>query len=486
MKLKKLFENIEGFELDGELEEVEINGIKIDPKKVKKGDLFLSIKNGEEEKKNILTAIENGASVCVSQNQTPNAINVEDVRSAYALLSKAYYENACDKLKIIGITGTNGKTTTTHIIGEILKRCGKQVATIGTLGVSIGNKKFDTGFTTPDPEILHKAFYNMKKAGVEYVVMEVSAHALALKKLDGINFELSVFTNLTQDHLDFFENMENYFDAKRKLFSFDMSKAGIVCADDEYGKKLLEDMQIPILTYGFNSDNDCYAKGIKDSTAGSKFLCSALNDWMDIDNNFVGNYNIQNILASILTCRILGISNEQIEKSIKEIYPPEGRFNLLKCGGKSIVVDFAHTPDGLEKILKSARNITSERVICVFGCGGNRDRAKRPIMGKIAEELSDEVIVTSDNPRFENPMDIIKEIEKGMKKQNHKAIEKREDAVFEAIKSARRGDVVVIAGKGGEKYQDIQGIKYPYNDFDVIKKSVKKLLEEGRDRKNVD
>ncbi len=486
MKLNKLFANIEDYELDDSHGDIEVNGIKIDPSKVKKGDLFVSLKKGEEEKNNISKALENGAEICVSENEIENAICVEDVRSAYALLSKAFYQNSCDKLKIIGITGTNGKTTSVHIVGEILKRCGKKVATIGTLGVSIGNKKIDTGFTTPDPEILHKAFYDLKKAGVEYVVMEASAHALALKKLDGIKFELSVFTNLTQDHLDFFSNMENYFEAKQKLFSFNVSKAGIVCVDDEYGKKILEEMQIPILTYGFNVNCDCYAKSVKNTAGGTKILCNALNDWLDIDSNFVGDYNVQNILGAVVTCRALGISNNKIEKAIKEIYPPEGRFNLLKCGGKSIVVDFAHTPDGLEKVLQNARNLTNGRVLCVFGCGGNRDRAKRPIMGKIAEDLCEEVFVTSDNPRYEKPMDIINEVEKGMQKDNHKTIEKREDAIFEAIKTAGSSDIIVVAGKGGEKYQDIQGIKYPYNDFDVIKQSVKRLLEEGREKEYVD
>ncbi len=487
MLLEKTLSNLDYYSCDHELLNKQVKGIAIDPRKVKSGSLFVSLKKGEEGKKNIIEAQKNGAVAFVSEEDfgACRQILVKDVRSAYALISKQLFHSASDKLKLVAVTGTNGKTTTTKIISDILRLSGKKVGTIGTLGATVNGKLFETGFTTPDPEILHHILYNMKKSGIEYVVMEASAHALALKKLDGLKFEIAVFTNLTQDHLDFFENMENYFHAKEKLFSPDFSKVGILCQKDEYAKRLFSNQHIPMLSYG-DEKADCFAKEIKSSVGGSMFKCNLLGEEVNIDSNFVGDYNIDNLLGAMLTAKMLGISNTEIKKAISQITPAEGRFNQLKCGGLSIIVDFAHTPDGLEKVLKTARSITKNNLICVFGCGGNRDRAKRSIMGKITEELCDEVFVTSDNPRFEKPLDIIAEIEEGMKKGNHKTFEKREEAIMEAIKSCKNGDVLVVAGKGGEKYQDIGGIKYPYDDFNVIKECIKTLLKEKKEREYAD
>jgi len=484
MKLKQVLSNLNEFKVNSDLLSREITNITIDPQKATNETLFVSLKNDDKAKQIMFEATEKGAVIlCEDSMGVDDCVVVKDVRSAYALVSKALYKNVCDKLKMVAVTGTNGKTTTTKIIADILRLNGKKVGLIGTLGVSTGKEMKETGFTTPDPEILHKTLFEMKKKGVEYVVMEASAHALALKKLDGIKFEASVFTNLTQDHLDFFGDMESYLKAKKLLFSSEKTKVGIVYSGDEFARKLMNEVYLPILTYNDKETADCCAKNIVSTSDGSSFECKLFyNDFL-VNSQFVGDYNIQNILGAMLTARFLGITTENIKKSVAKISPAEGRFNKINFNGKTIIVDFAHTPDGLEKVLKTAREITENKLICIFGCGGNRDKTKRPIMGKISEELCDEVIVTSDNPRFEEPLEIIDDITDGMVKNNYTVLIKREDAIYYGLKHLREGDTLVIAGKGGEKYQDIDGIKHPYDDFKVIEESINAILKE-KEKKN--
>ena len=474
MKLKKLLRFVDNFDASEKVLSEEITDIVIDPKKAKQGVLFVSLKKGKEGKQNIMLALENGASAILSGENfdSDKVIVVDDERKGYALCAKGLYSGVCDKLKLIAVTGTNGKTTTTKIISSILQQAGKKVGTIGTLGVNCGDKVIDTGFTTPDPEILHKCFFDMAKKGVEYVVMEASAHAIELKKLEGLSFEVGVFTNLSQDHLDFFGDMENYFEAKKKLFVPEKTKLAIICGCDKWGKKLGEEILVPSLFYGEGITSDCFAENVVPSAKGTCFDCSLLGSQFGANSNFVGDYNIQNLLGGILTARMLGVSTDCIERAIPKIEPAEGRFNAINFGDKKVIVDFAHTPDGLEKVLRTAKGMEHERLVCVFGCGGNRDRGKRPIMGKIAEELCEEVVLTSDNPRFEKPLDIIEEITRGMTKGNHTIFPVREEAISYAIRTASKGDLIVVAGKGGEKYQDIDGIKYPYDDFEVIRKAI--------------
>jgi UDP-N-acetylmuramoyl-L-alanyl-D-glutamate--2,6-diaminopimelate ligase len=481
MKLFEVMRNLDNYFCYDELDNVDINSIVTKPESVKEGDVFISLKTGDEGKQNVQTAIEAGASVVLTSEYHgfQNEIIVDDIRKSYALVSKGFYNNVSDKLKLIAVTGTNGKTTTTKIIRDMLSGIGKKVGIIGTLGAG-DDVLCDTGFTTPDPEILHSIFSKLYKKGCEYVVMEASAHALELKKLEGLKFDYSIFTNLTQDHLDFFGDMGKYFQAKQKLFSPAYSKAGIVFGDDEYGKRIINDAQIPIFAYGQEDNYDGFYKNLNSDFLGSSFEGKLLGDNLKLQTKLTGEYNIQNLLASCLCLRLLGATDEQIEKSVKKIEPPEGRFNTINFCGATIIVDFAHTPDGLQKVLSTARTMTKSRLLCVFGCGGNRDKLKRPIMGRITEDLCDEVYVTSDNPRFEKPLSIIEEILVGMNKKNHQIFEKREDAIAQAICDCREGDCLVIAGKGGEKYQDIGGIKHPYDDFEEIYKNLEKLQNKGR------
>lgn len=475
MKLREILKGLDFSTKDEELLNKEIKDIKIDHRLVEDGDAYIAIK-GRHYDGNLFAdeAVRNGASVIVSDNNIffREGVKVKDCRHAYAIMCKNFFGSACDELKLVAVTGTNGKTTTTNTIADVLRTAGKKVGVIGTLGAKIDKDFEETGFTTPDPYILHSLFAKMKNAGNEYVIMEASAHALELKKLDGIKFEVGVLTNITEDHLDFFENMDTYAQAKFKLF--DKVKQGIVCADKNYVNNLLNSTKTPIQTYGFVDGADYKGEVLEKTFNGSTFMCNFPGGSMGILTPLVGQYNLENALASIAVCKCLGIDNWDIKKGMSCTLPVEGRFNVVRGNNCNIIVDFAHTPDGLEKVLTTARELTKSKLVVVFGCGGNRDRQKRPIMGKIASELADEVILTNDNPRYEIPCEIIAEIKSGITKRNYFIEENRKKAIAHALSKYNHGETIVIAGKGAEKYQEIRGVKYPYNDFDTICEFYKK------------
>ncbi len=490
MKLSQILQDIRIKYYQPSLDNIDIKDIKISHKDVKDGDLFIAIKGGNFDGNDFINeAFENGASVVFSENDVfdDRVVRVENARSAYAIACKNFFGRACDKLKIVGITGTNGKTTTAFTTAELLRYAGARVGLIGTLGAKIDDKVIDTGLTTPDPYMLHKLFKEMKDKDCEYVVMEVSAHALALNKVDGVNFDMGVLTNITEDHLDFFGNMENYANAKINLFDKNRVKLGVICGDDHYGRGVLLRPKVPVISYGMSDFCDVNAKNIKKSFSGSSFDCECLGEKFDIKTNLVGEYNIQNALASIAVCRSFGVPKELIRLGMSCINQVEGRFNVINMGKSNIVIDYAHTPDGLEKILKTARDLSDNKLVVIFGCGGNRDRQKRSIMGTIATKLADEVILTSDNPRYENPYDIISDIVDGVVK-NCKVIENRKEAIRFALDKYKDGQTIVIAGKGAEKYQEINGKKYPYNDFDVVYEYFREklYLKENAPLKNAD
>ncbi len=471
MKVEKLFENVAKDEEIENIKDFEINKVAINSKLVEEGDVFVALNGGQTDgNKFVYEAIANGAKVIVSEKDLglSNQVVVEDARSSFSLLCKNLNEKACEKLKIIAITGTNGKTTTSHILGSIISRLGHKVAVIGTLGAKFDGKVIDTGFTTPDPDILHKLFYDMKNAGVEYVVMEASAHAIALKKLDGIKFEAGVLTNITQDHLDFFKTMDNYAEAKLSFFDKKYCKYGVVCKDDERVQEFLKrESNIPIVTYGVDHLCDCFATAVDADMSGTTFIMNCFDEIVRAKSQLIGKYNIQNILASMLVCACENMPIKECLSALEQVTPVEGRFNVIGMDNFHVVFDYAHSPDGLENLLKTARPLTEGKLITVFGCGGNRDKGKRPIMGKIASKYSDHVILTSDNPRFEKPMDIIKQIEKGVSG-SYEICPDRTYAINSGLNQCKKGDTLIIAGKAGEKYQDINGKKIPYNDFDVV------------------
>ena len=480
MNLKSILKGISYTVVQGN-DELEIKKINYDSRKVEKDDVFVCVKGyATDGHKYIDKAIEGGASVIVIEdenavisNSEVSVIKVNDSRKTLALMGANYYGRPSEKMKVIGITGTNGKTTSAFMIKDILEAYGKKVGLIGTIANYIGNEKIHTERTTPESLELQELFRQMVDKGVEYCVMEVSSHSLALDRVYGTKFEMGIFTNLTRDHLDFHKTFENYYSAKFKLF--ERCGIRIINIDDTYGKRVVEDLNklnaenVYTVSVKENSDFKAF-----DEVMGSRDISFKLN----IDNKaeeivlgIPGEYNIYNSLGAIVACLKLGVDIESIKKGLFNIVVP-GRCERAAREYDlpyDIIIDYAHTPDGLENILNTARAFTKNNLISVFGCGGDRDKVKRPQMGKIGTDLADKAIVTSDNPRTEEPMSIIKDIEAGIEKDNYIVIENRKEAIKEAMNMAGEGDVIVIAGKGHETYQILKDKTIHFDEREVIK-----------------
>ena len=394
-------------------------------------------------------------------------IVVKDSRQAMALMAQNFYETK--DMCIIGITGTNGKTTNAFLIAHILKQSGKKVGIIGTQGIYFANQKLPAKLTTPDPIDLHEIISIMKKAGVTHIVMEVSAHAIALKKVEGINFIAKILTNITEDHLDFFETMENY--SKTKLEFMKDAPIRIYPSDDAYAQNEILKSD-DILTFGINNPSDAFS--IEMSGDCSSYILNICDFVTNVNSHLYGLFNVYNVLSASLCALALGVDIKTIKIAIESFKGVEGRFNVIKLSDDiKIIVDFAHTPDGLENVLKTARNITTGKLVCLFGCGGNRDRQKRKIMGEVADKYADFIYVTSDNPRYENPIDIIEDIVCGIKSKNFLTNIDRAATISIAIKNLKPFDTLLVCGKGAENYIDIKGEKIPYSDFEQINKNIR-------------
>lgn len=472
MNLENLIKNLEA-KVIGETN-LDILDITYNSKKVKKGSLFVCLCGENSDGHDFAKDAErNGAAAILCEKQVQvniPQIVVSSTRKALSKVFSCFYDNPQNKLKIIGLTGTNGKTTTSFLIKSILEESGKKVGLIGTQGAFIGKQFFQTGLTTPDPQLLFKLLKQMVDFGVEYVVMEVSAHALALDKTEGIIFEVGVLTNLTQDHLDFFKTMENYKRTKFKLFEGNKIKSAVLNFDDEFGRKLAETITVPFLSYSLNNPSDVFAAKIGNKNGKNKFIVNILDNVFDVESNLIGEFNIYNSLAAASVAAMLGCSTKQIKNGLEKLLGVEGRLNRFNLSnGVVAFIDFAHTPDGIEQALNAIRELKFKQIITVFGCSGNRDKDKRHKMGQIAEKLSDYVVLTTDNPRFENPELILDDIEIGMEKTAHTRFVSREQAIEFALTLAKKGDCVAILGKGAETYQDINGVNVPYSDFEVVK-----------------
>ncbi len=483
MKLKKILEGIDYKVLSGN-DDCEINKIEYDSRKVVTNDVFVCIKGfATDGHKYIKNAVELGAKTIIVQDDVEvnrndiNIIKVQDTRKALALAGENYYGNPSKKINIIGITGTNGKTTTSFMIKDILEQAGKKTGLIGTIANYIGNKKIPAERTTPESLELAALLKNMVDENVEYCVMEVSSHSLALDRVYGIEFKGAIFTNLTRDHLDFHKTFENYYRAKFKLF--EMADIKLINIDDDYGKNMVEDLnklkRENIYTFSLKENSNFKAKDEVIISRETKFKVELSGKDEDFFLEIPGDYNIYNALGAIAICSKLGIDVEIIKKGIKETLVP-GRCE--RCAKEyslpyEIIIDYAHTPDGLLNILETARQFTKGRLISVFGCGGDRDKIKRPEMGKIGVDLSDTAIITSDNPRSENPEEIINDIKKGLYKDNYIIIENRKDAIKKAIDIAQKDDVIVIAGKGHETYQILKDKTIHFDEREVIKEILK-------------
>lgn len=470
MKLYSLIKNLV-CRVVGKLD-VEICGLYHKDTEVQKNGLFFCIHGTKIDGNTFVqSAIKNGAVAIVTEQEIHNLfavsqIVVKNAREAMSLIACKFYGFPAEKLKLIGVTGTNGKTTITNVIANVLNDCGKKCAVVGTNGVIINGQTIQTSMTTPDPIELQKYMSKMVKAKIEYVCMEVSAHAIDLKKIDGIVFDLVIFTNLSEDHLDYFKTMDRYFVAKSKLFTRKYAKQAIICTEDDYGKSLSKSINIPFLTYAINGTSNACIENVSFDDGKQKFSL----DGKTYTTNLLGKFNVLNCTASILALELLGVDQEKIEKSLFQMQPILGRFNTIVVGGRYFVVDYAHSPDGLKNILSACREICNGKLICVFGCGGNREREKRPLMGRIASENADHLVITSDNPRFEKREEIINEIASGIEKNNFEIESDRELAIRKAFELSNENDFIVVAGKGAENYIDENGTKIHYSDYEVIEK----------------
>lgn len=481
MKLKNLLLNLNLKKHFNVVDNDDITDISFDSRKVfEKNGIFVCLK-GENTNGHLFAkdAILNGAKYIVCEKElgiSENEIVVDNTRIALSILASNFYKNSHKKLKMIAITGTNGKTTTTYLIKSILEAAGKKVGLIGTEGALIDKQYLKVNLTTPDPLDLHKLFFEMVKQGCEYCVMEASAHSLFFDKLYGIVFDAAIFSNLTQDHLDFFKTMESYSKAKLKLFTKESTKLAVLNYDDYFIRNIAENLQMPVVSYALDNPADCFAIDIAKNYFGSKFVLNLNDDIFDVAINLPGKYNIQNALAAATCASLLGIKSDFIKAGLCNLKYVSGRFNAVAlCTGATAIIDFAHTPDGLKNILLAIRELKPKRLITVFGCGGNRDKTKRPQMGEISEQFSTFTIITSDNPRFENPELILDDIEKGFKTDKHVRVCNRAKAVEIALNLARKGDIVAILGKGAEEYQDINGVKSPYSDYKVVVQTDEKM-----------
>ena len=452
--------------------DVEIMGLFHNDKDVCSGGLFFCI-DGIKNSGSFYaeSAVDHGAvaivcSKCVSGLSVTQII-VSDVRKAMSLIAAEYYGNPAKRLKMIGVTGTNGKTTTSYIVASLINQAGSPCAIIGTNGIIFGEHIIETGMTTPDPIELHSFLAKLVKAGIEYVCMEVSAHATYLSKVEGIYFDAVIWTNLSEDHLDFFETMDKYFEAKKKVFSPEQCKLAIINVDDEYGERLFDSINTPKVTYSICKQADFMATEIRIEKTIQKFC---FNNKI-IESNFLGKFNASNLMGAIACFLSLGFCDMGLEKYTKKIPSVPGRFNVIEKFERLFVVDYAHTPDGLSNVLRLCHDVANGgRTICVFGCGGNRETQKRSKMGEIATKYADFSIITSDNPRFEKRENIARDIENGVVNSYYKIILDRAEAIKFAFDFSSPGDLILVAGKGAENYIDENGSKTYYNDFDEIEK----------------
>ena len=472
MKLDKLIKGIDFKEIIGG-NDLEISEIKTDSNQVAKGSMFICLRGKDYDGHDFVKQAEKyGAVAVVTEKKIDTAITqivVKDTRIALSRLASKFYGSVDKKMKLIAVIGTNGKTTTAHLIKKTLEECGVKCGVIGTLGSFYLDKYIENNLTTPDPLELHKILFDMFESGVRTVVMEVSAHAIYFQKVYGIKFYCAVFTNFSQDHLDFFSDMENYKQAKLNFFKNNFSRYIITNSDDEVGREIAIKFDKAI-TYGIDNPADVFAIEIKESENYTEFVINLFDYIYRLKLNLIGNFNVYNALAAGSTVALLGIKPELALLSLEGVKSVSGRLERVYNGDYKVYIDYAHTPDGLKEVLSSLSKNKSGKLICVFGCGGNRDVGKRALMGSVSAEYSDFTIITSDNPRFEEPMFIINEIERGVlkKSKNYVAIEDRAEAIKYAIDVAKIGDVILIAGKGAESYQEVLGIKKLYNDKDTV------------------
>lgn len=491
--LKDIISTLDVQQVQGD-QNVSIQDITADSRAVKPNSLFIALDGATVDGHNYINkAVAAGAvAVIVSKPVTvPDdvcVITVSDTRQAMMACVPYFFDSPANRMRMVGVTGTNGKTTTTHMIRHILKAQGHKVGVIGTVHIMIGDTSYPIHNTTPDVVDLQHILHQMVQENVEYCVMEVSSHALALGRVSGVEFDTAVFTNLTQDHLDFHKTFENYLAAKCKLFEqvsapnqVKNNKGAVINIDDSYGHRVMEKTTAPTITYSTLGKGTLNASDVHMSTKNSQYTVNYKGESYPVSMNTTGLFNVYNTLAAIGACLQEGISMEAIDTALKTFSSVPGRFELIEEGQDfAVVVDYAHTPDGLQNILETAKAIKENRIIIVFGCGGDRDATKRPIMGRIAAEYGDKIYVTSDNPRTEDPVQIVKDVEVGVKEvlrdgTSYEVIVDRREAINHAIHDAKAGDIVIIAGKGHENYQILKNETIHFDDREEARKALKEI-----------
>ncbi len=487
MKLSKLTANLQEYSVEyhGGDWNREITSISADSRSVGVGGLFVCLSgNNADGHAYASQAVNNGATAIVTErclNVRVPQIVVEDTRRAFALLAGAFYGNPADNLKIIAVTGTNGKTTVSYMLESILKSAGKNVGVIGTLGVKYNGATYPSHLTTPDPVFLHKTLANMFLQGIEYVVMEVSAHALHYQKIAGICFTACIFTNLSQDHLDFFKDMQAYGQTKSKLFHGEICPFAVLNGDEPFAREIGKNREtdkraLKTAYYGLRTPTEAFAVVTEESLLGMKCLLNINDLLLPVHLRVLGEYNVYNALAAATCAMGLGIDDIRIRDGLNAFHGAKGRLQRVEtCANRHIFVDFAHTPDGLKQSLKALKKQCKGKLICCFGCGGNRDKGKRPIMGEVAASYADFCVLTSDNPRYEDALDILSAIEQGYRKVSNRyvIVPDRKKALAYAVDVLNSDDVLLVAGKGGETHQEIMGIKYAFDDYDILKRICK-------------
>jgi UDP-N-acetylmuramoyl-L-alanyl-D-glutamate--2,6-diaminopimelate ligase len=489
MQLTKLLDELKEKKMYDNVDDIDIKGIVYDPLRVLPGYLYIAINMYTQMDKieipdghdRVQQAIKQGAVAVVLQQDMNIPKNVAKIvvpnsRYALALIANRFYEFPSRRLKMIGVTGTNGKTTTTHIIESILIQK-YRMGLIGTLYYKLNGEINKSKDTTPEPPDLQEIFRCMVEKNIEYCVMEVSSHGIDFFRVVGVDYNVGVFTNLTQDHLDYHKTMEHYLQTKIKLFKWlDPNDFAIANADDVHAKDFLDATVAHKLTFGINNKADVMAKDIIFTIKGTLYRLVTPIGEIDIDQQLVGLFNVYNSLAAVAVAVSQNFDLETIKSGLEKKIKVSGRFQLVDKGQPfSVVVDYAHTPDGMEKVLNLAKKLNPNRLITVFGCGGDRDKEKRPIMGKIAAQYSDMIVLTADNPRNEDPEQIIDQIVKGMDHKPHHRIIDRHDAIEFAIRQAQAGDIVMLVGKGHETIQTLKDKTIHFNDVKEAEKVLEKM-----------
>nr|WP_148296804.1 UDP-N-acetylmuramoyl-L-alanyl-D-glutamate--2,6-diaminopimelate ligase [Halalkalibacter akibai] len=480
MTLQELIEPLR-FQTNKIHENPQVSSLEMDSRQVKEGTVFICIKGYTVDGHDFAQQAEKQGAVAIIAER-PLAVSipviiVRDSKRAMARLASHFYNNPTSQLQLIGVTGTNGKTTVTHLIEDIMQEAGKKTGLIGTMYTKVGLAEKQTNNTTPESLPLQQLFKEMVDEQVEVAMMEVSSHALHMGRVRGCDFNVAVFTNLSQDHLDYHQSMEAYLYAKGLLFAqmgnTFSDKTAVFNADDQASVELARLTTVDVITYGIEKEADVKASNIKITPTGTSFELDILGEKIIISMNLIGMFSVYNALAATAAAYVSGISLPIIKASLEKIEGVSGRFEPVDAGQDfTVIVDYAHTSDSLENVLKTVKDFAEQDIIAIVGCGGDRDKTKRPIMAKVAVKYADRSIFTSDNPRSEDPKEIIKDMVVGLKEENYGVIVDRQQAIRQAINEAKKDDIIVIAGKGHETYQEINGVRTHFDDREVARQAI--------------